>query len=88
MTHAIRSEAVADKAISVRLDAEAQRALEALMARGVSRSEAIRKALIDSAREKRREQMRADAERIGKDPHDLAVIAEIREFFDELAPPW
>ena len=31
--------------------------------------------------------MRADAERIGSDPHDLAVIAEIRDFFGELDPP-
>jgi Arc/MetJ-type ribon-helix-helix transcriptional regulator len=88
MTNVIRSEAMAEKAISVRLDADAQRALEWLMSRGASRSEAIRQALIRSAREARREQMRADAERIGNDPHDRAVIAEIREFFDELAPPW
>jgi Arc/MetJ-type ribon-helix-helix transcriptional regulator len=79
---------MAEKAISVRLDADAQRALEWLTSRGVSRSEAIRQSLIRSAREARREQMRADAERIGNDPHDRAVIAEIREFFDELAPPW
>jgi Arc/MetJ-type ribon-helix-helix transcriptional regulator len=88
MTNVIRSEAMAEKAVSVRLDADAQRALEWLTARGVSRSEAIRQALIRSAREVRREQVRADAERIGNDPHDRAVIAEIREFFDELAPPW
>ena len=31
--------------------------------------------------------MRADAERIGNDPLDLAVIAEIQEFFGELDPP-
>ena len=79
---------MAEKAISVRLDADAQRALESLMASGASRSEAIREALVAAARERRREQMRADAERIGDDPHDRAVIAEIREFFDELAPPW
>jgi Arc/MetJ-type ribon-helix-helix transcriptional regulator len=88
MTNVIRSEEMAEKAISVRLDADAQRALEWLTSRGVSRSEAIRQSLIRSAREARREQMRADAERIGNDPHDRAVIAEIREFFDELAPPW
>ena len=79
---------MADKAISVRLDADAERALQRLTARGLSRSEAIRQALIQSARETRREQVRADAERIGNDPADRAVIAEIREFFDELAPPW
>lgn len=71
----------------MRLDADAQRALEVLMARGVSRSEAIREALIAAARERRREQVRADAERVGNDAEDRALMAEIREYMDELAPP-
>ncbi|HEY8724457.1 MAG TPA: ribbon-helix-helix protein, CopG family [Gaiellaceae bacterium] len=78
---------MADRAISVRLDAEAQRALERLTGRGVSQSQAIRQALIDADRTARREQVRADAERIGNDPEDRALMAEIREFMDELAPP-
>jgi Arc/MetJ-type ribon-helix-helix transcriptional regulator len=78
---------MAEKAISVRLDAEAQRALDRLMEQGVSQSEAIRQALIAAARERRLAQVRADAERVGNDPADRAVIAEIREFMDELAPP-
>ena len=41
-------------AISVRLDDEAERALRALEAAGMSRSEAIRTALITSARRLRR----------------------------------
>ena len=87
MTNVIRSTDMAEKAISVRLDAEAQRALDRLMEQGVSQSEAIRQALIDAARERRLAQVRADAERVGNDPADRAVIAEIREFMDELAPP-
>ena len=87
MTNVIRSVDMAEKAISVRLDAEAQRALDRLTKDGASQSQAIRHALIRTAREIRREQIRADAERIGSDPHDLAVIAEIREFFGELDPP-
>jgi Arc/MetJ-type ribon-helix-helix transcriptional regulator len=87
MTNVIRSEAMAEKAISVRLDADAQRALERLTERGVSQSQAIRKALIDADRTARREQVRADAERIGNDPDDRALMAEIREYMDELAPP-
>jgi Arc/MetJ-type ribon-helix-helix transcriptional regulator len=78
---------MAEKAISVRLDADAQRALERLTARGVSQSQAIRQALIDADRDARREQVRADAERIGNDPDDRALMAEIREYMDELAPP-
>jgi Arc/MetJ-type ribon-helix-helix transcriptional regulator len=87
MTNVIRSEEMAEKAISVRLDADAQRALERLTARGVSQSQAIRQALIDADRDARREQVRADAERIGNDPDDRALMAEIREYMDELAPP-
>jgi Arc/MetJ-type ribon-helix-helix transcriptional regulator len=89
MTNVIRSaEMAADNAISVRLDAEALRALEWLTGRGDStRSEAIRQALVQTAREARRKQVRDDAERIGNDPVDRALVAEIRDFFDELAPP-
>jgi SOS response regulatory protein OraA/RecX len=87
MTNVIRSKAMAEKAISVRLDADAQRALAQLMARGVSQSQAIRQALLDAARAAWMEQARADAERIGNDPDDRALMAEIREYMDELAPP-
>lgn len=88
MTNVIRSFGVPEKAISVRLDAEAQRALERLTARGVSRSQAIRQALIDAARVTWYEQAEEDAKRVGRDPHDRAVVAEIREFFDDLGPAW
>jgi SOS response regulatory protein OraA/RecX len=87
MTNVIRYEAMTEKAVSVRLDAEAQRALSQLMARGASQSQAIRQALLDSARAAWMEQARADAERIGNDPDDRALMAEIREYMDELAPP-
>jgi len=87
MTNVIRSEAMAEKAISVRLDADAQRALAQLMARGASQSQAIRQALLDAARAAWMEQARADAERIGNDPEDRALMAEIREYMDELSPP-
>ena len=78
---------MAEKAISVRLDADAQRALDRLMERGVSQSQAIRQALLDAARVAWMEQARADAQRIGNDPADRALMAEIREYMDELAPP-
>jgi Arc/MetJ-type ribon-helix-helix transcriptional regulator len=78
---------MADKAISVRLDAEAQRALQRLIGRGASQSQAIRQALIDAAKASVLEEVRADAERVGNDPDDRALMAEIREYMDELAPP-
>jgi Arc/MetJ-type ribon-helix-helix transcriptional regulator len=88
MTNVIQSRLVADKPISVRLDEEAIRALAFLRRDGASQSDAIRQALLGAARTARTEQVRADAERIGKDPRDRAVIAEIRAYMDELAPPW
>lgn len=88
MTNVIRSSEVADKAISVRLDPEAQRALALLMASGVTRSDAVRQALVQAARLERLEQVEADAKRIGSDPADRALMAEIRAHMDELAPPW
>lgn len=83
MTNVIRSEAMAEKAISVRLDAEAQRALEILVRDGTSQSEAIRSALLAASRAARYERMAADAKRLANDPQDRALIAEIRDFFDE-----
>jgi Arc/MetJ-type ribon-helix-helix transcriptional regulator len=83
MTNVIRSASMADKAISVRLDAEAQRALASLMRGGVSQSEAIRAALLAASRGDRYDRMAADAKRLADDPQDQALIAEIRDFFDE-----
>jgi Arc/MetJ-type ribon-helix-helix transcriptional regulator len=84
MTNVIRSVDMAEKAISVRLDTDAQRALEFLMRDGASQSDAIRSALISAARTDRHAQVEADAKRIANDPVDRAVIAEIQEFFGEL----
>lgn len=87
MTNEIQFEEVADNAISVRLDEESQLALQRLMERGLSQSEAIRRALIDAARSARLELIRADAELAAADPRDLAVSAEVQAFMDRLAPP-
>jgi len=84
MTNVIRSDVVADKAISVRLDAEAQRALAFLLRDGRSQSEAIRSALIAASRAARYDRMEADAKRLADDPEDRALIAELQEFFGEV----
>lgn len=88
MTNVIRCAEVAEKAISVRLDAEAQRALETLMRDGASQSEVIRNALLIASRQEILEQMRRDAERVGVDPADRAEVAEILALMDELSAPW
>lgn len=59
------------RAISVRLDEEAERALRSLEASGLSRSEAIRSALIDSARQMRqRSQLAAEVAALEADDDD------------------
>jgi hypothetical protein len=84
MTNVIHSDAVAEKAISVRLDGEAERALRFLMRGGTSQSVAIRAALLSASRAARLDQMTEDAKRIGADPDDRAMIAELDQFFGEL----
>jgi len=60
------------QAISVRLDDEATRALRALEAAGISRSAAIRAALIESARRlRRRSELAAEVAALEADESDL-----------------
>jgi predicted transcriptional regulator len=70
-------------AISVRLDAEALRALAQLEASGLSRSEAIRQAIIDSAsRLQRRAALAAEVAALEADEDDrreMLVVAALME---------
>ncbi len=68
----------------MRLDDEAQRALELLMRNGKSQSAAIRDALVDASKLRLYEIAREDSKRIGSDPDDLREVAEIQEFFARL----
>jgi Arc/MetJ-type ribon-helix-helix transcriptional regulator len=72
---------VRERAISVRLDDEAARALEILMGEGKSRSEAIREAVVDSARRRVYEIAAADAARVVADEDDRRKV----EGLDQLA---
>ena len=72
---------VAERAISVRLDDEAQRALELLMRNGKSQSAVIRDALVDASKLRLYEQAAEDAARIASDPEDQGETAAIRAFF-------
>ena len=71
------------QAISVRLDAEVQRALRVLEATGVSRSEAIRRAILESAATRRRraairkEVLALDAEE--EDRAEMRAVAAVME---------
>jgi Arc/MetJ-type ribon-helix-helix transcriptional regulator len=65
-------------AISVRLDAEALRALAKLEATGLSRSEAIRRAILDSAaRLQRRAALAAEVAALEDDRADRAEMLQV-----------
>jgi Arc/MetJ-type ribon-helix-helix transcriptional regulator len=75
-------------AISVRLDDEAERALRALESSGLSRSEAIRSALVDSARRLRRSsELAAEVADLEADESDRAEMAVVAELMESLRAP-
>lgn len=76
------------QAISVRLDDEAVRALRALEAAGMSRSEAIRSALIESARRLRRSsELAAEVAALEADEQDRAEMLEVAGLMESLRAP-
>lgn len=73
------------QAISVRLDDEAERALRSLEAAGLSRSEAIRSALIESARRvQRRSEVAAEAAALEADDADRDEMLEVASLMESL----
>lgn len=76
------------RAISVRLDDEAERALRLLEAAGLSRSEAIRSALIDSARWLRqRSELAAEAVALESDDADRQEMLAVAGLMESLRAP-
>jgi Arc/MetJ-type ribon-helix-helix transcriptional regulator len=72
-------------AISVRLDPEALRALAQLESTGLSRSEAIRKAILDSAgRLRRRAALAAEVAALEADEDDRREMLEVAEFMESM----
>jgi hypothetical protein len=72
-------------AISVRLDDEAQRALAQLEATGLSRSEAIRTALVKSAQQERsRDALRKEMAALEADEEDRREMLEVAEYMEML----
>jgi len=71
------------RAVSVRLDDDADKALRSPEASGVTPSEAIRSALLDSARRLRRsKQLAAEVAALETDPDDrteMLAVAELME---------
>jgi Arc/MetJ-type ribon-helix-helix transcriptional regulator len=74
--------------ISVRLDEEALRALRRLEASGLSRSEAIRHALIESAeRMQRRAALREEAMALEADEADRQEMLDVASFMESMRAP-
>jgi predicted transcriptional regulator len=72
-------------AISVRLDPEALRALAQIESTGLSRSEAIRKAILDTAAGlRRRDMLAAEVAALEADEDDRREMLEVAEFMESM----
>lgn len=73
------------QAVSVRLDDEAMRALSQLEATGMSRSDAIRRALVEAAsRLHDRDALAAEVAALEADDQDRAEILAVAELMEKL----
>jgi predicted transcriptional regulator len=72
-------------AISVRLDTEALRALAQIESTGLSRSEAIRKAILDSAVGlRRKDALTAEVAALEADEDDRREMLEVADFMESM----
>jgi predicted transcriptional regulator len=73
------------RAISVRLDPEALRALAQLESTGLSRSDAIRKAILDSASQlRRRAAVAAEVAALEADEDDRREMLEVASYMESM----
>ena len=76
------------RAISVRLDEESERALRTLESSGLTRSDAIRSALVSSAaRLRRRSALAAEVAALEADAADRAEMLAVAEMMEDLRAP-
>ena len=73
-----------EKAISIRLDDDAQHALRALTKSGRTQSEAVREALIALARSRRRADLAKEVDRLNADRNDRAEKARVAALMESL----
>jgi antitoxin component of RelBE/YafQ-DinJ toxin-antitoxin module len=72
-------------AVSVRIDEDVQRALATLEAAGLTRSEAVRKSILDAAHAlQRREQLREEVAALEVDDADRAEVLEVVALMESL----
>jgi hypothetical protein len=72
------------KVLNFRTDERSERALAELMSDGCTASEAIRQALVEAARLRRREQMRSESLALMNDVKDRAESKKVLAEMDEL----
>lgn len=78
---------MSSKTVRARLDAVSVEALGVLMSAGITESEAVRKALVETAaRTRRRSELAAEVARLAVDPADQAARAAVMADMEELAP--
>jgi len=70
--------------LNFRTDERSEQALAELTADGSTTSEAIRQALVDAVRLRRREQMRAESRELATNKQDLAESRRVLADMDEL----
>ena len=76
------------RAISVRLDDEAERALRSLEAAGLSRSDAIRSSLVEAARNRRkRSEFAAEAAALEADEADREEMLAVADLMEAMRAP-
>lgn len=66
------------RTITIRTDGLVEEALRELTSDGFSRSEAVRRAILAAGRERRREQLVAEARALAVDLDDLAEVRAVR----------
>jgi hypothetical protein len=84
MSHKMCDTWVVGDSITVRLDADAARALRLLTRGGVGTSRAVRDALVLAAERRERAELRAEAEALAADPVDRAEVTQILKDMEEL----
>ncbi|NLG20888.1 MAG: hypothetical protein GX555_05570 [Actinomycetales bacterium] len=70
--------------LTIRTDAAVEHALGVLTAEGLSRSEAVRAAILEAERAHRRARLRAEAESLRNDPEDVAASRELAVEMDAI----
>ncbi len=72
------------RVVNFRTDERSEQALAELMSDGTAASEAIRQALVDAVRLRRREQMRAESRALLNDEADIAESRRVLADMDEI----